>query len=175
VSRERQDDLYREAVSSYGAALARLAGAYEIDVDKRRDLLQEIHLSLWQSFDRFEGRCSLRTWVYRIAHNTSASYVMEQLAKKGGKLTTLEELEATADPEDYGRNLEQRMVFQRLLQVIHRLKPLDRQIILLYLEDMDAPAIGEVVGISPGHVRLQLHRIKNILSRRFHGGESREE
>src|SRR5688572_9256168 len=72
-NRSTRDDLYREAVATCGAALDRLARAYEADPDKRRDLLQEIHVALWQSFEHFEGRCSLKTWVYRVAHNTATS------------------------------------------------------------------------------------------------------
>ena len=41
---------------------------------------------------------------------------------------------------------------------------------LLYLEDLDAAAIGEIMGISAGNVRVQVHRIKTILARRFHAG-----
>ena len=54
--------LYEEAAATFGAALGRLARAYEADPEKRRDLLQEIHLALWRSFEGFDGRCSLRTW-----------------------------------------------------------------------------------------------------------------
>jgi hypothetical protein len=56
-----QDDLYREAATNYGAALGRLARGYEANPDRRHvDLLQEIHMALWQSLERFDGRCSLR-------------------------------------------------------------------------------------------------------------------
>jgi RNA polymerase sigma-70 factor (ECF subfamily) len=41
---------------------------------------------------------------------------------------------------------------------------------LLYLEDLDAATIGEIMGISAGNVRIQIHRVKNILARRFHAG-----
>ncbi len=44
--------------------------------DKRRDLLQEIHVALWRSLARFDGRCSMRTWVYRVAHNIATSHVI---------------------------------------------------------------------------------------------------
>ena len=77
-----QDDLYREAAETYGAALERLARAYEADAEVRRDLLQEIHIALWQSFEGFDGRCSLRTWVYRVAHNTAISHVVLQRRRK---------------------------------------------------------------------------------------------
>jgi len=61
--------LYHDAARLYGAALGRLARAYEADADLRRDLLQEIHIALWRSFSTFDGRCSFRTWIYRIAVN----------------------------------------------------------------------------------------------------------
>ena len=68
-----RDQRYAEAVAEFGPALERLARAYERDRDKRGDLLQEIHIALWRSLARFGGRCSLRTWVYRVAHNTATS------------------------------------------------------------------------------------------------------
>ena len=55
--------------------------------------------------------------------------------------------------------------------MIQQLKPVDRQVILAYLEGMDAAAIGEITGISPGNVATKIHRIKNILARRFQQGE----
>jgi RNA polymerase sigma-70 factor (ECF subfamily) len=68
-----RERLYGHAAETLGAALGRLARAYERDADQRRDLLQEIHVALWRSLSRFDGRCSLRTWVYRVAHNTAIS------------------------------------------------------------------------------------------------------
>ena len=70
-----REDLYEEAVHTHGSALDRLARAYEADLDTRRDLLQDIHLALWQSLQKFDARCSLRTWIYRVAHNVAASHV----------------------------------------------------------------------------------------------------
>ena len=65
-----RDDLYHETISQFGPALARLAAAYEADPGHREDLLQDIHLALWRSLASFGRQCALRTWVYRVAHNT---------------------------------------------------------------------------------------------------------
>ena len=46
-----QDELYGEAAAEYGPAIERLARSYEADPEKRRDLLQEIHLAIWRSFE----------------------------------------------------------------------------------------------------------------------------
>jgi RNA polymerase sigma-70 factor (ECF subfamily) len=59
---------------------------------------------------------------------------------------------------------------ERLLTLIRRLEPLDRRVILSYLEGMDAASIGEDTGISARNVATKIHRIKNILAHRFHEG-----
>ena len=159
--------MYREAADGYGAALDRLASAYEANPEERRDLLQEIHLGLWRSFGAFDGRCSLRTWIYRVAHNIATSHVIRQ-KRKNSVLVTLEAIEALPDDTP---GQDQRVNLERLMALIHQLKPLDRQMTLLYLEGMDAASVGDVMGVSAGSVATKIHRIKNILARRFHGGE----
>jgi RNA polymerase sigma-70 factor (ECF subfamily) len=57
------------------------------------------------------------------------------------------------------------------MRVIHQLKPLDRQIIICYLEDMDTAAIAEVTGLSRANVAMKIHRIKNVISGRLHWEE----
>jgi RNA polymerase sigma-70 factor, ECF subfamily len=168
---QSQDDLYREATASYGAALDRLVRAYELDPDKRRDLLQEIHLALWRSFESYEARCSLRTWVYRVAHNIATSWVIRQRRANARLLYSIEELEAMPEAGDHVRDANERMDLERLLALIHRLNPPDREVMLLYLEDLDAGAIGEIMQTSAVNVRSKIHRIKAVLARRFRMGE----
>ena len=163
-----QEDLYRDATQTFGAALQRLAHAYEADPDKRRDLLQDIHLALWLSLEKYEARCSLRTWVYRIAHNTATSHVIRQHRRNSRELLSLKQIEDASGGSDPSKNTDNRKSIERLFDLIHRLKPLDRDLMLLYLEDLDAPSIAEITGLSPVHVRVQIHRIKAILTRQFH-------
>ena len=79
----------------------------------------------------------------------------------------LEDIELVSDLSESDRSLEDRLDAERLLELIHRLKPLDRQLMLMYLEGMDAESIGDVVGLSPANVRIKIYRIKEILTRRF--------
>lgn len=169
---QSQDDLYQQAAATYGDALDRLVRAYELDPERRRDLLQEIHLALWRSFERFEGRCSLRTWIYRIAHNIATSHVIRKRSANT-RLMSLEEVESIPHRGDQFGDVDKRMDIERLLQLIHQLRPPDREIMLLYLEDLDAPSIGEIMEMSAVNVRSKIHRIKTILARRFHAGGER--
>jgi RNA polymerase sigma-70 factor, ECF subfamily len=160
-----QDDLYRQAAAEYGAALARLARGYEADPDKRRDLLQEIHIALWRSFEGFDRLCSLRTWVYRVAHNAATSHVIRQRRARPDLMLGLDEVESLPfEPET-----DRRLALGRLTDLIRGLKPLDRQVILAWLDGMDAAEIGELTGLSAGNVATKVHRIKSLLARGFQG------
>jgi RNA polymerase sigma-70 factor, ECF subfamily len=68
-----QEQYWRQAGGEYGAALERRAWAYEADPERRRDLLQEIHLALWRSFATFDARCGPGSIGLRITlrHLTS--------------------------------------------------------------------------------------------------------
>ncbi len=167
--RNAQDQRYLEVAAEFGPALDRLARGYEADPDLRRDLRQEIHTELWRSLARFDGRCSLRTWVYRVAHNTAASHVLKHKARHGG-FVGLEELDAVSDDDDPEQTLVERDARQRLLALVQALKPADRQLTLLYLEDLDAAAIAEITGLSPGAIAVKIHRIKATLADRFQKG-----
>jgi RNA polymerase sigma-70 factor (ECF subfamily) len=163
----RLDGFYAEAAATYSAALERLARAYESDPDPRLDLLQEVHVALWRSFAAFDGRCSLRTWVYRVAHNVATSQVIRR-RRRTATLVGLDEIDSLPDSVDPGQMLDDRRALDRMMTLIHRLDPIDRQVTLLYLEGLDAASIGEVAGISPGNVATKIHRVKRILARRFH-------
>jgi RNA polymerase sigma-70 factor, ECF subfamily len=165
-----QDSLYAQAAEAYGAALDRLARAYELDAEARRDLLQEIHLHLWRSLSMFDQKCSLRTWVYRVAHNVAAGHVIRQRRIRE-RLLNLEDLDSVEESIEGSVQTElaiaQGEALERLSELIQRLKPLDRQIIVSYLEDMPASAIAEITGLSPANVAMKIHRIKKVLKRWF--------
>jgi RNA polymerase sigma-70 factor (ECF subfamily) len=161
-----QDSLYEQAAAAYGPPLDRLARAYELDPTARCDLLQEIHLHLWRSFASFDGRCSLRTWVYRVAHNVATGHVIRQRRVRD-KLVPLEDIEDMPGNDYIELAVSQSQALDRLSALILRLKPLDRQIIVSYLEGMDAASTSEITGLSPANIAMKIYRIKNILKRRF--------
>ena len=165
-----QEQRYVAVAAEFGPAMERLAGAYEADLDLRRDLVQEIHLALWRSLERFDGRCSVRTWTYRVAHNVATSHVLKRKRRRTDRLASLEEVAEAADGDNPEATVGERQVMERLMALIQALKPADRQVMLLYLEDLDASAISEITGLSTGAVAVKIHRLKSILARRFQQG-----
>lgn len=81
-----RDALYREVTEKHGAALGRLAAEYEAEPERRRELLREIHASIWKSLALFDQRVSLRTFVYRIAHNVGTAHLVPRAGVRFGRL-----------------------------------------------------------------------------------------
>lgn len=175
LPRPGQDDLYARAIAEFGAALARLAAACERDRDLQQDLLQDIHVAVWRSFGTFRHQCSLRTWVYRVAHNTAASFARRHRKFRRERLVSLEQLDEqlergrSARPDDSSveRRYDEAAITDRLRELIRQLKPIDRDVILLYLEGMDAASIGDVLGLSADNVAQKTHRTKKVLRHAF--------
>jgi RNA polymerase sigma-70 factor (TIGR02960 family) len=67
-------------------------------VHDAEDALQESLLAAWKSFDAFEGRSSVRTWLYRICTNTC----LHTIARRGPRLLSPAYGPPCADPADLG-------------------------------------------------------------------------
>ncbi len=112
----------------------------------------------------------MRTWTYRVAHHVATSHIIRE-RRIFSNLVSLEELEAHPDrAEGASTTADRRLNLDRLSDLIQRLKPLDRQVIVSYLEGMGAASISEITGLSPASVAMRIHRIKNLLAKRFHEG-----
>lgn len=140
MNRREQDALYEQAIGEQGAMIRRLCRGYEADPERWRDLLQDIHLEVWRRLELFDGRCALRTWVYRVAHNVAASYIVRQ-RRIAARLMDLEAPGTELAAIDRQMLADQRHATQQLLGLIRQLRPADRQVILLYLEGETAAEI----------------------------------
>lgn len=125
------------------------------DQDEAQDLMQEALVQLWRSFGSFRGDSSEKTWVWRICSNTCISYCRKEQKNKDRIQLEVSNL-LTIDEEDSKQ-------IQMLHDRIHRLRPFDRVIVLLWMEDLSYEEIGEIVGISAKNVSVRLFRIKEQL------------
>jgi RNA polymerase sigma-70 factor (ECF subfamily) len=87
-------------------------------------------------------------------------------------MLTLDELERRPDPAQPSPEAQtgERQALARLTALVRALALPDRQVVLLYLEGLDAAAIGEVCGLTPGAVAVKIHRLKVVLAKQFQKG-----
>jgi RNA polymerase sigma-70 factor (ECF subfamily) len=160
-----------QAISAeYGQALARLARGYEADEARQQDLMQEILVAIWRSLPSFEGRASVRTWVYRVAHNVAVSHVVKRRRDRLARSVALDDDAHAALTRNAASEAEGRDAVSRLAALVRALRPADAQVILLYLEGLEHAEIAEVTGLSRENVAVKVHRIKAALSRALDEG-----
>lgn len=154
-------------VVDHAGMLRQVAGAYAWDPDDRRDLLQEIHLQLWRAFPRYDPERRFSTWMYRIALNVAISW-RRRVTTQARRTVPLEgagppgtPARDPADPRAEPRAPEPEEVRARALhEVIARLDPLNRALMILYLDDLSHAEIADVLGLSASNVGTKIHRLK---------------
>ena len=122
-----------------------------------QDLLQEIRLALWKSLERFSGKCSLNTWVYRVALNTALSHARKHRPEMTG-IEALSDLDVQTLSRDPVRMLE---AFLRSLDDVNR------AVLLMDLEGLSRQEIADVLGLSPGAVAVRMTRLKKRFDEEF--------
>jgi RNA polymerase sigma factor (sigma-70 family) len=132
-------------------------------VADRDDLMQEISAQLWRSFGSYdEARAKFSTWMYRIALNVAISQARRERWSEADRFEPLEarHLETVGGGEPIAEPDER---LTALYAFIGQLDPLNRALILLYLEDRSYDEIADVLGISETNVATKINRIKQKL------------
>jgi RNA polymerase sigma factor (sigma-70 family) len=141
----------------------KVAALYSRNSADRDDLMQEISAQLWRSFAGYdEARAKFSTWMYRIALNVAISQARRERWSEADRFEPLElhHLETIGGGEPIGEQDER---LQALYAFIGQLDPLNRALILLYLEDRGYGEIADVLGISETNVATKINRIKQKL------------
>lgn len=119
------------------------------------DMFQETLINLWKGFASFRRDCSPRSWIWRVSLNTCITWQRRAARHAAEPLPMSINLFDDSDAE----SRQIRMLRSR----IHRLKPFDRAIVLLWLESMSYDEIGAIVGITAKNVGVRLLRIRQQL------------
>ncbi|MDE6577315.1 MAG: sigma-70 family RNA polymerase sigma factor, partial [Muribaculaceae bacterium] len=122
------------------------------------DLRQEIITNLWLCIDQFRGTSKLSTWVYRVAVNSALMAIRNYNPKVDTLPFEISDIDRVSEAED-NRN-EQLLILHEL---ISQLLPIEKAIILLWLDEYSYEEIAEIIGIERNNVATKLHRIKNKL------------
>lgn len=153
-------------VTAHEALLRSVIGGYARGAEDRRDLRQDIHLQLWRAFPRYDPARRFSTWMYRVALNVAIS----RLRRVGPEAARTVSLEAgdgggpdpePADPRATPRAPDAMDARAHALRgFMERLAPLERALLLLYLDELSHAEIAEVLGISASNVGTKIHRLK---------------
>ncbi|TBR39993.1 MULTISPECIES: RNA polymerase sigma factor [Dyella] len=142
--------------------IAKVASVYARGSEDRRDLEQEICVQLWRAFPAFDpARAKFSTWLYRIALNVAISQVRRVASRDDSRFEPLDVHHLETIGGDAAPEQDERLV--ALYAFIEELDPLNRALILLYLEDRSYAEMADVLGISETNVATKIGRIKQKL------------
>lgn len=153
----KPDEQFAQMVREHKATIYTVCYMFSKDADEVADLFQEVLINLWKGFDGFQGRSDIKSWIYRVALNTCIT--IDRKKKRKNKAELSMDINLFSDSDNDTKQVEM------LRQRINRLKPYDRAIVLLWLENMSYDEIGAVVGITAKNVSVRLFRIKEELKR----------
>jgi RNA polymerase sigma-70 factor (ECF subfamily) len=184
VDRLRAGDeaVFAELVNRYSAAMLRVAQLYVRSRSIAEEVVQDAWIGVLNGIARFEGRSSLKTWIFRIVSNKAKTR-----AVKEGRSVPFSELgpeEASVAPErfrgpddrypghwaafpsDWARIPEERLLAtETLAQVEHAIAELPpAQAIVITMRDVegfDADDVCDALEISEGNQRVLLHRARS--------------
>ena len=163
ATRELQER-FQTLVDEHKKIVYKICNSYCRNRDDREDLAQEIVAQLWQSFGSFDERRRFSTWMYRIALNVAISFYRRESTRTRHVISSDENLLEAVD-----ETVDQSEDVQLLYQFIERLDPLDKALILLYLDGNSYQEIAGVLGISETNVATKINRLKVQLKQDFSG------
>ena len=146
---------FTQMIKEHKSTIYTVCFMFSKDSDEVNDLFQEVLINLWQGFASFEGKSKIGTWIWRVSFNTCIS--QERKKKRTSAIPLTIGIDLFNDKDD--DTIQVKMLYDR----IHRLKPFDRAIVLLWLEGMPYDEIASIVGITTKNVSVRLYRIKEEL------------
>lgn len=155
--------LFDKILAANKYRLLRICRVYCKNPSDVLDLYQEVLLNVWKGLKGFREESNINTWFYRIALNVALRF--QDKSKKRLKVT--DNFIEIIQPENIVKDLIKQEQIQQLHSCIQQLKEIDRQIILLHLEELSYAEIGAVIGISESNVGARISRAKQQLIKLF--------
>lgn len=174
---DRNDGALRTVVRALRPEMLRLAASYVRSGDDAEDVVQDTWIAALGAIERFEGRASLKTWLFRIltyrARTTrrrdARTLPLSQLAVPSSSVPETAEgtplfVSSTPDPEEVviARDLRER-VEEALVRLPRRQQEVVR---LRDLEGWTPSAVSTHLKVSQGNQRVLLHRGRSQLRAR---------
>jgi RNA polymerase sigma-70 factor (ECF subfamily) len=177
--RAGDEEAISRLVEQWSPTMFRLARSFVDSAQSAEDVVQEAWLGMLSGLARFEGRSSLRTWIFRIASNIAKTRgVRESRSVPLSSLAGADEDGPTVDPSrfvkdgwwtgplrswdaDAARIALDAEAMERIQAEIDRLPDVQRMVITLRdVQGLSSDEVCELLDLTPGNQRVILHRAR---------------
>jgi RNA polymerase sigma-70 factor (ECF subfamily) len=151
---------FADLLERHRGIVLKVANSYASAPEDRADLAQDIAAQLWRAWPGYDASRPATTWMYRIALNVGISHLRGRGLRDRHHVPFDEAMHdiAAHGATDAGAGIDHDV--RRLQQVIAALAPMDRALVLLYLDERSHREIAEVLGITESNVATKLSRLK---------------
>lgn len=157
-------DFYTVSILPHAGIIIRICRAYTDTQQDFEDHYQEVCLQVWRSRERFEGKSSMATWIYRISLNVCMTMLKQrQREPQHGAAEIPAEGIAEVSRRFADSDLDE------LYGAIHRLSEVDRAVIMLHLDGLSHKEIAGIIGTNQNNIGVRISRIKERLKKLLDG------
>lgn len=167
---------WREVMETYGAMLHGYATRMLKDRSAAEEVIQEAIVSVHAGFERFEGRCSLKSWLFRAVHNKAIDELRRNKRFASAPATEEGNWESRFDskgswnepPAPWRSAAAAQIDAKRLLAAVREALPslphTHLQVLLMKeVQGLSSDEICDVLKITPANLRVSLHRARRAL------------
>ena len=156
-------DLEQQLEELHPASFAWALGLCGRDEDDAQEVLQETYLKIFEGKARFDGRSTLKTWLFAVIRRTAAA--RRRLRWLRDLRFVHDDVSTVPDGRD---SAERRVIYSErasaLIRALGRLARRQREVIeLVFYHDMTIEEAAAVAGVSLGTARVHYHRAKQRL------------
>jgi len=163
MSKSKDKDIFLKVLEANKGIIYKIARAYCRNDEERKDIIQEIIIQIWNSFNKYNDQYKYSTWIYRIALNVAISWLRKNSDLKNKTIS----ISVNYDFIDDSQTDTKEEDISLLYRIINEFNVIDKALMLLYLEQKSHKEIAEILDISQTNVATKIGRLKKVLKNKF--------
>ncbi|KGR77962.1 sigma-70 family RNA polymerase sigma factor [Ureibacillus sinduriensis] len=157
---DEKERYLNEALDQHGDYLKRIIYTYVKDIQKTEDIIQEVFIKFYKNLDRFEGRSSIKTYLYRITVNECKNYLKSWHYRK---LEVTEYVNVWKNRTSLEEEYIQREQNQNIAELVNSLPVKYREVLwLYYYVELSVSEIAVVINCTTNTVKTRLSRGRKL-------------
>lgn len=151
-------------IEEYQPLIRKVSFMYGQNRAEADDMFQEICIQAWRAYPQFKGDSKFSTWLYRVAINTSISWIRKEKKHRFSESGD-DKMFGVHDDTPFYVEDEKREQVLALHSAIKKLNDVDRTLVLLYLEEVAYAEISEILGLTITNIKVKMNRVKKRLKK----------
>ncbi|PCI46280.1 MAG: hypothetical protein COB49_08695 [Alphaproteobacteria bacterium] len=175
-----ESSAWKDILARHGPALLAYAARMLGDRGTAEEIVQDSLVNIYHTIGRFDGRCSIKSWLYRAVHNSAIDEIRRRRRYVDVGTDVLDNYFNEAGRWEHDcpgwdgpvpKRLDEKRLLTSVREQMDHLPHAHREVLLLKeVEGLDTEEICAALAISPGNLRIRIHRARAALRAAVVGG-----